>query len=176
MNIDELCAEVNRVLDEQGVTVADGRTSSVVTPRNIRYYCSLGLVKPPVREGKRAKYERSHVNEVVSVKKAQVEGASLEQILKLLRTSRLSTGKTPEVSWMLNLARESRTLEPFGKVDFSVFRSQSSVVETPDMSWRSRSLGWSLRIGEMTLSGAGEPPTDQQIESIRKILDDDQSD
>ena len=176
MNIDELCAEVNRVLAEQGVSVADGRTSSVVTPRNIRYYCSLGLVKPPVREGKRAKYERSHVDEVVAVKRAQVDGASLEQILKLLRTTNTPSGKKPDVSWMFDLMTKSRAHEPFEKLNFSAITNLRSVAETPNMSWRSTRLGWSLRIGEITLSGAGEPPTSEQIASIDKILNDNQSD
>jgi DNA-binding transcriptional MerR regulator len=186
MNIEELCAEANRLLADLGVEVADGRTSSVVTPRNVRYYCSLGLVKPPVRDGKRAKYERSHVDDIVAVKRAQVGGASLEQILRMkheadapavvrkmipdlnqMLTTRHSTFRSeivrPRLSVDLSL---SQALEPFA----SQHVVESAIVPTVR---HVESMGWSVRIGDVMLSGAGEPPTAQQIDSIRAVLEDD---
>lgn len=173
MNIDELCDEVNRVLAERGVKVADGRTSSVVTPRNIRYYCSLGLVRYPVREGRRAKYEMSHVDEVVSVKMAQEDGASLEQILKARRALDKPEGRTDTLPWRLDPEATMNLASSLSKLNFSaVTPMRSEVVDTHLFSRLSRSLGWSVRIGEVTLSGSGEPPTASQIDAIESILKD----
>lgn len=57
MNLDELCDEVNRVLLARGISVADGRTASVVTPRNVRHYRTIGLLEPSSRGDGRAEYE-----------------------------------------------------------------------------------------------------------------------
>ncbi len=183
VNIDELCAEVNRVLAERGVSVADGRTSSVVTPRNVRYYCSLGLVKPPVREGKRARYETSHVDEVVSVKQAQENGATLEQILKVRQAFAASLTERRDVSGQPWLASVNRmAVEPMMNptlfsATFSRSVSPSSI--NPDIvvsTRRPAGIGWSVRLGEMTLSGPGEPPTPQQIAAVMNVLGDEHPD
>lgn len=185
MNIEELCAEANRVLAGLGVTVADGRTSSVVTPRNVRYYSSLGLVEPPVRDGKRARYEKSHVDAIVAVKKAQVDGASLDQILRMKREADAPAPvrkMIPDLNQMLNVSDfvvRSELMTPRLNVDVSRSRGLASFVTQhvvdPAIAPTVRhvdSMGWSVRIGDTTLSGSGLPPTDQQIELIREILSD----
>jgi DNA-binding transcriptional MerR regulator len=165
VNLDELCAEVNRVLEARGISVPDGRTASVVTPRNVRYYRTIGLMQPPSRSGGRAEYQQEHLDEIVEIKKAQHEGISLEQLLELRKRE---WDVSPEISFNANL----RTSEI---VTNTIFRnvlshSLSSVADVRSQE-EEHSIGWSIRFGEIVISGPGAPPTGHQIAAIRKVFE-----
>jgi hypothetical protein len=44
MEIQALCNTVNQLIVSEGIEIENGRTSSLVTPRNIRYYCTIGIM------------------------------------------------------------------------------------------------------------------------------------
>ena len=166
VNLDELCAEVNRLLLVRGISVADGRTASVVTPRNVRYYRTIGLLKPPTRLDGRAEYEQSHINEIIAVKQAQHDGVTLEQLLE--QRNETETEEI-DISLMLNHSFNSFSKTP-PTLNFLVTKAEALELNV-DSSESHAVFGWSIFIGTNTLSGSGSRPTQQQIDAIRKILD-----
>lgn len=167
VNIDELCATVNRRLRTERIKVESGRTAARVTPRNVRYYRTVGLISAPERDGGRAHYAESHVEEIVAIKRLQAEGRSLE-----------------EVRAMRNIAPERQAAVP--GLDAPALFASVSLSRASDQSWSpvhmNRSmyvedamftrpeLGWSFRLGDVTLSGTGRPPTQEQLDSISQVL------
>lgn len=166
MTLNELCAEVNALLEHLGVEIADGRTASVVTPRNVRYYRTAGLVSPPRRVDGRADYDQVHVDEIVNLKKAQASGVSLDE----LSTGRLKKNQVDVLRPEPVLSRSFDTSVRFNAL------TRHSVSEPP--SWSlfgvipqgAFTLGWSIRIGDITLSGPANPPTQEQIDAVAAVL------
>ena len=167
MNIEQLCDEVNRVLQARHITVADARTSSVVSPRNVRYYRTIGLLTPPSRSEGRAEYEQDHVDQIVAIKQAQQDGISLEQLIEQQETkSPLDTTRfTLNANFMTTYARE------IPNSDFAL-RSESRDVGIIEASAKQDEfIGWSVHFESVVLSGYGTAPTREQIDAIRRILE-----
>ena len=165
VNIEQLCDEVNRILQARRITVADARASSVVSPRNVRYYRTIGLLTPPRRSQGRAEYEQAHVDQIVAIKKAQQDGMGLEELIEDqkgvksqidLITRNLSTNYTRAHVIPINSS----------EIGFSprVPRPAAQYPESDEL------LGWSVHFESVVLSGHGARPSRQQIEAIRKIL------
>jgi len=74
----ELLREVSRLTAD--LPVEDGRVAKEFTERNVRYYVTLGVVRPPVREANRSVWTREHVFDLVRVRRAQALGMSLKLI------------------------------------------------------------------------------------------------
>lgn len=55
-----------------------------LTPRTVRFYIQEGLVSRPIGEKKGAKYTTGHLDQLLSIKKWQAAGLSLERIRELL--------------------------------------------------------------------------------------------
>ena len=166
MTLNELCDEVNVLLERLGVEIADGRTASVVTPRNVRYYRTAGLVSPPRRVDGRADYDQVHVDEIVNLKKAQASGVSLEE----LSTERLKQNhiavRRPEPDL-------SRSFDTSLRLNALTSQSLSAAPIRPLFSATPAGvfdLGWSIRIGDITLSGPANPPTQEQIDAVAAVL------
>lgn len=66
LNFEELCSTVD------------------MPPRKVRYYIQMGLVDRPDGLNKGAKYNTRHIEQLLSVKKWQAAGLSLERIRELL--------------------------------------------------------------------------------------------
>ncbi|WP_415036890.1 MerR family transcriptional regulator [Azonexus sp.] len=66
LNFEELCSTVD------------------MPPRKVRYYIQMGLVDRPDGLNKGAKYTARHIEQLLSVKKWQAAGLSLERIRELL--------------------------------------------------------------------------------------------
>ncbi|CAB4659456.1 unannotated protein [freshwater metagenome] len=172
VNLEELCAVVNRELESRGISVADGRTASVVTPRNVRYYRTIGLLQPPSRGEGRAVYEQTHVDEIIEIKRAQHEGTSLEQLIDQRKKVDPRPFKPRDLSFNFNLSaaadNETPLLARF--VTHSINRSEFSAQPLKI----NEQFGWSIRLGDFVLSGPGETPTQQQINAIQLILHQDE--
>ena len=61
-------------------TLPDRRANVMPDARTVRYYTSLGLVSPPVIQGRKAHYGETHREQVLVVKLMQVQGMSLQDI------------------------------------------------------------------------------------------------
>ena len=49
LDLQQLCDEANQRLADRNVQPSSGRANPVVTPRNVRYYQTLGLLPPVTR-------------------------------------------------------------------------------------------------------------------------------
>lgn len=146
MTLEELISATNSAIAD--MTVADGRVAPELTERNVRYYVTLGLVRPPVRDGGRSLWTRDHVNDLIRIRRAQSLGQSLKQIPTFRST-------TVDNSWRLaNVARESRA-------------ELSASISMPTVD-----RGWSIQLSPgVVLSGFTQAmPTPNEIESVRTAL------
>jgi DNA-binding transcriptional MerR regulator len=80
ITVDELAQRANTVLSMTGLALADGRTTSRIDTRTIRFYQTLGLIPKPAYEGRRALYSTTHLLRLIAAKQLQSEGYSLAQI------------------------------------------------------------------------------------------------
>lgn len=87
-----------------GDLTVNGRVQDVPNERLIRWYTTIGLVDPPLREGRTARYAPRHLFQLVAVKRRQAQGRSLAEI-QLELTGALTpmlaeiTGPLPDIVW-----------------------------------------------------------------------------
>lgn len=169
MDIDELCEIVNRTITEAGIEVTDGRTAQTVTPRNVRYYRTIGLLEPPRRDGGRAVYDDDHVRAIVAIKRAQAAGRSLEE----LKPRRVDVDTAGLVRMLSPSAEQILETPVFAQ---SSALSSAAWSEGGLRSQRNRrlaeptGLGWSVRIGDKVLSGFGPPPDAETLRQLTALL------
>jgi len=175
VTIDELCDLVNAKLEDDAVVPSDSRATSIVTPRNVRYYRTLGLMSAPTRAGGRSDYNSTHLDEVLRIKRAQANGTSLSDLKRANEISGMIERQRAAVTWsgpnpvanflpsfVSNFSRpsESDMLDPV--------HAMTGQVEAGNVGQR---FGWSVRIGGVTLSGEGARPTSDQLQRITEVLD-----
>jgi len=180
MDIEELCTVVNELLDAAEIEVADGRTSARVTPRHIRYYRTIGLLPPPQRESGRAVYDHEHVKTVVAIKRAQADGTSLATLKERTDSARTFRPELPVASFMQgyeptvhyaarmfndSLPEDDHPVAAQSTWGLSKFSEVFAALNEPQR-------GWSVRLGDVTLSGTGTAPTDEQLRRVREVLSD----
>ena len=84
MNIEKLAEKANKLLAERSLGKSeDKRASDSVSVRRIRDYISKGLLEKPIKIGKIADYNESHLNQLVSLRELQKDGLSESSIKKL---------------------------------------------------------------------------------------------
>lgn len=151
LTMDGLLSAANDAI--AGFDVEDGRVAPALTERNVRYYVTLGLVRPAVRSGGRSLWTRDHVNDLIRIRRAQATGQSLKLIQKFRAT--------PDTdSWRVaNVARDSRIL---------VSAALTGAQLTDDESTN----GWSIRLSDsLTLSGfTARRPTAVELRAVRAAL------
>jgi DNA-binding transcriptional MerR regulator len=158
MEIQALCEEVNRLITSEGIEIENGRTSSLVTPRNIRYYCTIGIMPPPKRLDSKSTYDNSHVEAVMTIKRSQMAGLSLKEIKEQQHADVI-----PDFSRVLSS-------KSFASVSLnSVLAHRSERLITNSMS--DVKFGWTVTIGSHQLSGFGVQPNEDQLTAIKQILD-----
>lgn len=162
MEIQSLCDTVNQLIVSEGIEIENGRTSSLVTPRNIRYYCTIGLMPSPKRFDSKSTYDDSHVEAVMTIKRSQMAGMSLKEI---------KAQQQPEDA--LPAFSEMASLKTFASLSLnSEFSDPSIEVYLPRFSLPSseREIGWTVKIGKCQLNGFGLPPDDDLLDEIESIL------
>lgn len=155
LTMDDLLSAANDAV--AGFDVEDGRVAPALTERNVRYYVTLGLVRPAVRAGGRSLWTRDHVNDLIRVRRAQATGQSLKLIPRFRESRRTDTWR------VANVALESRHLVS------AALRSSNALVEETSVPG---AIGWSLRIDEsITLSGfTTRRPTENELRAVRAAL------
>jgi hypothetical protein len=78
----DLTAIAAGILDVSGVVPVSPVARSRPTERTIRFYVARGLVSPPEGRGTAATYGYRHLLQVLAVKLRQMEGATLEAIVR----------------------------------------------------------------------------------------------
>jgi DNA-binding transcriptional MerR regulator len=84
MNIEQLSESVNKELLKYEMNIVDSRQTSTINPRLIRHYSSIGLLSIPIKLGKVADYNESHIWELLFIRKMLNERFGLESIKKIL--------------------------------------------------------------------------------------------
>jgi len=69
---------------EQEFGITELCTLADLSARTVRFYIQQGLVSRPSGEKKGAKYNKSHLDQLLSIKKWRAAGLSLERIRELL--------------------------------------------------------------------------------------------
>ena len=69
---------------EQEFSITELCTLADLSARTVRFYIQQGLVSRPTGEKKGAKYNKAHLDQLLSIKKWQAAGLSLERIRELL--------------------------------------------------------------------------------------------
>ncbi|ROO90389.1 MerR-like DNA binding protein [Actinocorallia herbida] len=103
----------SRAAEELADLDVNGRVQDVPNARLIRWYTTLGLLDPPLRHGRTARYTRRHLLQLIAVKRRQAAGRSLAEIqAELLQApdQRLSaiTGPVPDIAWSGSSPRPER--------------------------------------------------------------------
>ena len=80
LSLSETVALAQKVLDENKVTPASGRTSAALSARSVRWYTTAGILDAPGRAGHAAAYGRRHLVQLLYTRLAQSEGQTLEDI------------------------------------------------------------------------------------------------
>ncbi|GAA0961965.1 MerR family transcriptional regulator [Actinocorallia libanotica] len=75
--ISELAERAAAALADLAVS---GRVQDVPNERLIRWYATLGLLDPPIRQGRTARYTDRHLLQLVAVKRRQAAGRTLAEI------------------------------------------------------------------------------------------------
>ena len=127
--------------------VNDARVASEMTERNVRYYVTLGLVRPPVRDGGRSLWTRDHVNDLIRLRRAQSQGQTLKQIPRFREPIDTASHR------VANVAVDARA-------------------ELRDAIAPRVTSGWSVQLSPtVVLSGFTEtPPTDAELHQVRTAL------
>lgn len=74
--IDEFVAEANTWLARVLPDDRAGRPKDEVNPRLVRHYTTLGLIPAPRREGREARYDRSHLLHLLALRRLMADGLS----------------------------------------------------------------------------------------------------
>jgi DNA-binding transcriptional MerR regulator len=157
VEIQSLCDTVNQLIVSEGIEIENGRTSSLVTPRNIRYYCTIGLMPSPKRFDSKSTYDDSHVEAVMTIKRSQMAGMSLKEI---------KAQQQPENA--LNAFSELVKANTLSLN--SMMTTRSAQYSLPIFEMSDSQFGWTVNIGNHQLSGFGVRPNEEQLVAIEQIL------
>ena len=167
MNIEELCERANERLNNDDVVHQSGRVSVQVTPRNVRYYQTIGLLPHPTRVDGRADYNEHHIDNIIDIKRAQANGESLREISRQDPVSLQHFPDPADNEFLLAKFRQDHfspnVLTSFSYLHNAAISPSASITE----------FGWSFQIGNVTISGFGDRPSTQQIEQLTNILNAD---
>lgn len=169
LTIEELCQEVNQVLESQKIRAPDGRTSARVTPRNVRYYRTLKLIDPPIRSQGKAVYSDAHTKSIVQIKIAQAAGKSLEDLAS--EKVRLRPSAQSGMRSSRHIQSDERNSDPPVVHAMLSMSSFFSVETEPELkSTDDFELGWSIRVGGVVISGSGAQPSEEQVRAVNAIF------
>jgi DNA-binding transcriptional MerR regulator len=157
MEIQALCNTVNQLIVSEGIKIENGRTSSLVTPRNIRYYCTIGIMPSAKRFDSKSTYDDSHVEAVMTIKRSQMAGMSLKEI---------KAQQQPENA--LNAFSELVKANTLSLN--SMMTTRSAQYSLPIFEMSDSQFGWTVNIGNHQLSGFGVRPNEEQLVAIEQIL------
>ncbi len=82
----DLAALSGGILDASGVVPVNAAARARPSERTIRFYVARGLVSPPDGRGTAAVYSYRHLLQVLAIKLRQMEGATLESMVKEFAT------------------------------------------------------------------------------------------
>lgn len=157
-----------KIREEKFHTVEDGRVADTITERTVRYYVTIGVVRPPLRDGNTSVWTNDHVNDLIRVRRSQYNGEPLKAVRRMLemdlrQPSRGDFWKTENNAALRFPIARSQTLNTVNlQVNFpSISREQP------------HTNGWMVRLSPLLhLSGFGAQPSSEEIDKVRIALRD----
>jgi len=150
------------------LNINDGRVADTITERTVRYYVTIGVVRPPLRDGNTSVWTTDHVNDLIRVRRSQYNGEPLKAVRRMLE---------------MDLRQPSRgdfwKTENNAALRFPIARSQTLNTVNLQLNFPSISReqphtnGWMVRLSPfLHLSGFGAQPTSEEIDKVRIALRD----
>lgn len=84
LSIEELVEEVNKITSQLETKSTDSRMASEITVRKVRYLLTNNMVDKPKKEGRNIYFTQDHVNQIVAIRKLQLDGLSEKYISSML--------------------------------------------------------------------------------------------
>lgn len=150
LSLDELVAAVAARLNAQPSSPEDGRVSMLPDARTVRYYQSLRLVSAPERHGGRACYSQRHVEQVLTIKRAQAAGQRLTEL-----PTPVDAPPAPEPG-------HRRTQRRFWEAFPPSPMPAAPATESPRAEVPTGTAAWVLDLGEAVLIVPGSPSPQRQ--------------
>jgi len=150
------------------LNIKDGRVADTITERTVRYYVTIGVVRPPLRDGNTSVWTNDHVNDLIRVRRSQYNGEPLKAVRRMLE---------------MDLRQPSHgdfwKTENTAALRFPILRSQALNMSNLQVNFPSISReqphtnGWMVRLSPLLhLSGFGAQPSSEEIDKVRVALRD----
>jgi DNA-binding transcriptional MerR regulator len=148
------------------LTVDDARVGDEITERTVRYYVTIGVVRPPLRDGNTSVWTNDHVNDLIRVRRAQHNGEPLKAVRRQIEAE--SQSALNNDSWRVSNSTALR-FPVLQNQNFTMSRSLTSAFSLSPH--RQSPAGWLVPLSPLLhLSGFGAPPTDDELDAVREAL------
>ncbi len=150
------------------LSVNDGRVADTITERTVRYYVTIGVVRPPLRDGNTSVWTTDHVNDLIRVRRSQRNGEPLKAVRRMLEIDL----QQPSHSDYWKSENNASLRFPIARTQ--ALNSVNLQVNFPSISREQpHTNGWMVRLSPfLHLSGFGAQPTSEEIDKVRSALRD----
>ena len=148
------------------LTVDDARVGDEITERTVRYYVTIGVVRPPLRDGNTSVWTNDHVNDLIRVRRAQHNGEPLKAVRRQIEAE--SQSALNNDAWRVANSTALR-FPVLQNQNLTMSRSLTSAFSLS--THRQSPAGWMVPLSPLLhLSGFGAPPTDDELDAVRDAL------
>ena len=148
------------------LSVDDGRIGDTITERTVRYYVTIGVVRPPLRDGNTSVWTNDHVNDLIRVRRAQHNGEPLKAIRRQIELESQQTSSV-DVWKLANNAAIRFPVAQMRSLSLDDTRFTTSEFLTDVQSPR----GWLVRLSpHLHLGGFGAAITEDELDAVREAL------
>jgi DNA-binding transcriptional MerR regulator len=146
--------------------VKDRRIGDAITERTVRYYVTIGVVRPPLRDGNTRMWTNDHVNDLIRVRRAQHNGEPLKAVRGQIEAE--SQSALNNDSWRM----ANSTALRFPMLQNQNLNMSHTLTSAFNLSAQRQSpMGWMVPISPtLHLSGFGAAPTDDELDAVREAL------
>jgi len=153
-SVEQLAGAVEQWCREHRVAPANGQASVEISPRNVRYYRTLGLLDGPA-DGVRGSYGEKHFLQLVAIRLLQAQGLPLRRIQHLLMGRSLDDLRRVQRDGLRELTAAAARAP--GLALAGAFDGEAWQLAAVDDEW-------------LLVSRRGRAATAEQLQAIRAIL------
>ena len=85
--------------EEKEYTLQELAEKTNTSPRTIRYYISKELISPPIRAGRDAAYDNTHVERLEAIQRYKKQGYTLNEIKRIIVTDSNEITLPEPITW-----------------------------------------------------------------------------
>lgn len=108
LSIEELVEEVNKITSQLEIKSTDSRMASEITVRKVRYLLTNNMVDKPKKDGRNTYFTQDHVNQIVGIRKLQLDGLSEKYISSMLNEPEHKVDNGNPNDFFLGLSAQSK--------------------------------------------------------------------